>query len=59
VRKRIHAAATAALRNAALIEQYGKVSGVSSPGTPEDYAAFLATEQAKWSRVVTAIGFKE
>lgn len=59
VRKRIHAAATAALRNAALIEQFAKVSGVSSPGTPEDYAAFLATEQAKWSRVVTAIGFKE
>jgi hypothetical protein len=32
---------------------------VPSPGTPEDYAAFLATEQAKWSRIVTAIGFKE
>jgi tripartite-type tricarboxylate transporter receptor subunit TctC len=59
VRKRIHAAATAALRSPALIEQYAKVSGVASPGTPEDYAAFLAGEQTKWSRVVTAIGFKE
>jgi tripartite-type tricarboxylate transporter receptor subunit TctC len=59
VRKRIHAAATAALRSPALTEQYAKVSGVPSPGTPEDYAAFLATEQAKWSRIVTAIGFKE
>ena len=59
VRKRIHAAATAALRSPALIEQYAKVSGVASPGTPEDYAAFLAGEQAKWSRVVKAIGFKE
>ena len=59
VRKRIHAAATAALRSPALVEQYAKVSGVASPGTPEDYAAFLASEQAKWSRVVTAIGFKE
>ena len=58
-RKRIHAAATAALRSPALIKQYAKVSGVASPGTPEDYAAFLAGEQAKWSRVVTAIGFKE
>jgi len=27
-----------------------KVSGVASPGTPQDYAAFLAAEQAKWSR---------
>ena len=24
----------------------------------EDYARFLATEQAKWSKVVSAIGFK-
>jgi tripartite-type tricarboxylate transporter receptor subunit TctC len=59
VRRRIHAAATAALRSPALIEQYAKVSGVASPGTPEDYAAFLAAEQAKWRRIVTAIGFKE
>jgi tripartite-type tricarboxylate transporter receptor subunit TctC len=59
VRKRIHAAATAALRSPALVEQYAKVSGVASPGTPEDYASFLASEQVKWSRVVTAIGFKE
>ena len=59
VRKRIHAAASAALRSPALIEQYAKVSGVASPGTPEDYAAFLAAEQAKWSRIVAAIGFKE
>jgi hypothetical protein len=35
------------------------VSGVASPGTPQDYAAFLAAEQAKWSEVVSAIGFKE
>ncbi len=59
VRKRLHAAATTALRSSALLEQYAKVSGVASPGTPEDYAAFLASEQAKWSRIVTAIGFKE
>ena len=59
VRKRIHAAATAALRSPALLEQYAKVSGVASPGTPEEYAAFLAAEQAKWSRIVTAIGFKD
>jgi tripartite-type tricarboxylate transporter receptor subunit TctC len=56
---RIHASAVAALRSPALIEQYAKVSGVASPGTPQDYAAFLAAEQAKWSKVVQAIGFKE
>jgi tripartite-type tricarboxylate transporter receptor subunit TctC len=58
VQKKIHAAAVAALNSPAIKEQYGKVSGVPSPGTPEDYARFLAAEQAKWSKVVHAIGFK-
>jgi tripartite-type tricarboxylate transporter receptor subunit TctC len=57
--KRIHAAAVAVLRSPAVVEQYAKVSGVASPCTPEEYAAFLAAEQAKWSRIVQAIGFKE
>jgi tripartite-type tricarboxylate transporter receptor subunit TctC len=59
VLRRIHAAATAALKSPALVEQYAKVSGIASPGTPQDYAAFLDAEQAKWSKVVQAIGFKE
>src|SRR2546426_5874368 len=59
LQKRIHAAAMTALRSPAVIEQFARVSGVASPGTPQDYAAFLAAEQAKWSQVVSAIGFKE
>src|SRR5438445_4171721 len=59
LRKRIHAAAMTALRSPAVIEQFARVGGVASPGTPQDYAAFLAAEQAKWSQVVSAIGFKE
>ena len=59
VQKRIHAAAVAALRSPAVIEQYAKVSGVASPSTPQEYATFLVAEQDKWSKVVTAIGFKE
>lgn len=58
VLKRIHTAAVNALNSAAIKEQYAKVSGVPSPGTPQDYARFLADEQAKWSKVVRAIGFK-
>jgi tripartite-type tricarboxylate transporter receptor subunit TctC len=57
--KRIHAAAMAALRAPALIEQYDKVSAVPMPGTPQEYAAFIASEQAKWSKIVARIGFKE
>jgi tripartite-type tricarboxylate transporter receptor subunit TctC len=59
IRKRIHSAAVAALRSPALQEQYSNVSGEASPGTPQDYASFLAAEQAKWKRIVDAIGFKE
>jgi tripartite-type tricarboxylate transporter receptor subunit TctC len=59
VQKRIHAAAVAALQSAAVADQFAKVGGLASPGTPQEYAAFLAAEQAKWSKVVAAIGFKE
>jgi tripartite-type tricarboxylate transporter receptor subunit TctC len=56
--KRIHAAAIAALSAADLVEQYGKVSGVPMPSSPEEYAVFLVQEQRKWGAVVKAIGFK-
>ena len=59
IQKRVHAAAVAALKSTAVSEQFAKVGGLASPSTPQEYAAFLATEQAKWGRIVTAIGFKE
>jgi tripartite-type tricarboxylate transporter receptor subunit TctC len=59
IQKRLNAAAVAALKSSAVTEQYAKVGGLASPGTPQEYAAFLEREQAKWSKVVNAIGFKE
>lgn len=59
VQRRIHAAAAAALKSKAVEEQFAKVGGIASPGTPQEYAAFIAAEQAKWSKIVQAIGFKE
>jgi tripartite-type tricarboxylate transporter receptor subunit TctC len=59
VLKRIHAAAIAALRSPALLEQFARVSGIAFPATPEEYAAFLSEEQARWSAIIKAIGFKE
>ena len=56
--KRIHAAAIAALNSPELMEQYGNVSGVPMPSSPEEFAVFLAQDQAKWGAVVKAIGFK-
>jgi tripartite-type tricarboxylate transporter receptor subunit TctC len=57
--ERVHAGALAALSSPAVIAQFDKVGGIASPGTPQDYARFVAAEQAKWSRIVAAIGFKE
>ena len=59
VQKRIHAAAVAALKSKAVDETFAKVGGIASPGTPQEYQAFIAAEQAKWSKIVQAIGFKE
>jgi len=59
VLKRLNEAAVAALRSPEVVEQYAKVSGVAAPSTPQEYAAFLAVEQAKWGPIVKAIGFRE
>jgi len=56
--KRIGAAAGAALNSPEVSEQYAKVGGVPMPSTPEEFAVYLAQDQAKWGAVVKAIGFK-
>jgi tripartite-type tricarboxylate transporter receptor subunit TctC len=58
VLRRIHAAAVAALASKEVAEQYAKVGGVPMPSSPEEFAVYLAHDQAKWSGVVKAIGFK-
>lgn len=58
VQKRLHAAAISALNSPELVENYGKVSGIPMPSSPEEYAVYLAQEQKKWGAVVKAIGFK-
>jgi tripartite-type tricarboxylate transporter receptor subunit TctC len=59
VLRRIHSAAVTALRSPTVVEQFAKVSGIPSPSTPQEYAAFLSEEQARWSTIIRAIGFKE
>ena len=56
--RRIHAAAVTALNSKDVGEQYAKVGGVPMPSSPEEFAVYLAQDQAKWGRVVKAIGFK-
>ena len=59
IQRRVHAAAVAALKSKAVDEQFAKVGGIAAPTTPQEYQSFIAAEQAKWSKIVQAIGFKE
>ncbi len=59
IQKRVHAAATTALKSATVSGQFAKVGGVASPSSPQEYAQFVESEQAKWGKIVKAIGFKE
>ena len=58
VLQRVHAAAVAALGSKDLGEQYAKVGGVPMSSSPQEFAVYLAHDQAKWGSVVRAIGFK-
>jgi tripartite-type tricarboxylate transporter receptor subunit TctC len=59
VLKRVHGAAVETLRSPAVVQQFAKVSGTAAPSTPEEYAAFVSEEQAKWGAIIKAIGFRE
>ncbi|HUQ76670.1 MAG TPA: tripartite tricarboxylate transporter substrate binding protein [Burkholderiales bacterium] len=59
IQRRVHTAAVNAIKSPAVGEQFAKVGGIASPTTPQEYGKFLESEQAKWGKVVTAIGFKE
>ena len=58
IARRIHDAAVKALNSRELGEQFAKVNGVPMPLTPEEYGVYVAREQAKWGKLVKAIGFK-
>jgi tripartite-type tricarboxylate transporter receptor subunit TctC len=59
IQRRVHAAAVNAIKSPAVGEQFAKVGGIASPTTPQEYARFVSSEQAKWGKIVQAIGFKE
>lgn len=59
IQQRLHDAAVATLRSAAVADAYAKVSGVPIPSTPDEFRKFVVAEQAKWGPIIKAIGFKE
>ena len=51
-------AAVATLQTAELKAKFESQSALASPSTPEEFAAFIKAEQAKWGPVVAATGVK-
>ncbi len=56
VLRALHAAATTALRDPELVAALAQRGIEATPSTPEDCAAFIAAESAKWAPVVRASG---
>jgi tripartite-type tricarboxylate transporter receptor subunit TctC len=55
---RLHGAAVAALASDDLKKQYATFNATPAPSTPQQYAAFVLAEQAKWGPVVLKTGVK-
>jgi tripartite-type tricarboxylate transporter receptor subunit TctC len=51
-------AAISTLRSAGLKKHYDTQDAVPSPSTPEEFAAFVKGERAKWEPVVSAVRIK-
>jgi tripartite-type tricarboxylate transporter receptor subunit TctC len=55
---RLHRAAIAALTSDDLKKQYDTFNATPAPATPQQFAAFVLAEQAKWGPVVLKTGVK-
>jgi tripartite-type tricarboxylate transporter receptor subunit TctC len=58
VREKVYRAAIAALKNGELTRQFATLNAVADPMTPQDFAAFILAEQAKWGPVVAKTGVR-
>jgi tripartite-type tricarboxylate transporter receptor subunit TctC len=58
VSDRLHRAAIAALNNSELNRQFATLNAVADPMTPQQFAAFVLAEQAKWGPVVAKTGVR-
>jgi tripartite-type tricarboxylate transporter receptor subunit TctC len=55
---RLNAATNAALQSSDMQASMAKLGIEATPGSPQDFAAFIAAEAPKWARIVEASGVK-
>ena len=53
---KVHAAVNDGLKTQAVRDNLAKVGAVASPGSPQDFAAFISAETAKWRAVAKMAG---
>lgn len=58
IREKLYRAVIAALRTSELNKQFATLNAVADPMTPEEFAAFIRAEQAKWGPVVAKTGVR-
>lgn len=57
-RDRLRRAGVAVLRSDELKKRFDSQNAVPSPTTPQEFAAFVTAEEAKWGPIVRATGAK-
>ena len=55
---KLNAAINQALTSPAFIEKFSKMGDEAGGGTPEDFAATIAADSAKWGTVISRAGIK-
>ena len=58
IRGRVQAVAMEALASRDVLAQIATLGGTPTPGTAEEFAALITSEQKKWKRVIEATGAK-
>jgi tripartite-type tricarboxylate transporter receptor subunit TctC len=55
---RLNRAVNDALKSPLMVERFKLIGEDAAPGTPEDYAAVIGTDFAKWKEVIERAGIK-
>jgi tripartite-type tricarboxylate transporter receptor subunit TctC len=53
---RLNAEINAGIRSPMMRERFKQLGAIANPGTPEDFAAFIAKERPKWVNMVKLSG---
>ena len=56
---RRHAALVDGLKGAEATERFAQIGGEATPGTPEQFADYIASETLRWGKLIRDSGIRE